>query len=131
MRRLAEKSTDATKQVAARIDAIVEETQAALAANQNATREVKEGWTLSAQARHSLREISTLVKDSADVSIEIANASREQTRATAHVAKAMELIENFTTESVVGATETSKAVQDLVDLSSRLNQTMSRFKIER
>jgi PAS domain S-box-containing protein len=130
VRRLADMSTDATKQVAQRIDAIVEETQAAMTANQNAAREVKEGWTLSGQARHSLEEISKLVQDSAEVSLEIANASREQTRATEHVARAMEMIANFTTESVAGATDTSRAVQDLVDLSERLNETMSRFKIE-
>ncbi len=130
VRRLADMSTDATKQVAQRIDAIVEETQAALNANQNAAREVSEGWTLSGQARHSLEEISKLVQDSVEVSLEIANASREQTKATEHVARAMEMIANFTTESVVGATDTSRAVQDLVDLSKRLNETMSRFKIE-
>ena len=67
-------------------------------------------WTLSAQARHSLEEISKLVQDSADVSLEIANASREQTKATEHVARAMEMIESLTAESVVGATNTSRFV---------------------
>jgi PAS domain S-box-containing protein len=130
VRRLAEMSTEATKQVSSRIEAIVEETQAALAATQKATREVKDGWALSEQARKSLEEISKLVKDSADVSIEIANSSREQTRATEHVAHAMEMITNFTTESVSGATETSRAVQDLVDLSNQLSEMMRRFRID-
>jgi methyl-accepting chemotaxis protein len=129
VRRLAEMSTEATKQVSARIEAISEETRAALEAMQKAMREVKEGWALSEQARRSLGEISSLVQDSADVSVEIANASREQTRATHHVAKAMEAIANFTTESASGATETSRAVRDLVDLSAQLNEAMTRFKI--
>jgi methyl-accepting chemotaxis protein len=131
VRRLAEMSTESTKQVAARIDAIVEETRAALEAMQKAMREVKDGWALSEQARKSLGEISTLVQDSADVSLEIATASREQTRATHHVAKAMEVIANFTAESATGATETSRAVKDLVDLSAQLNEAMTRFRIDR
>jgi methyl-accepting chemotaxis protein len=131
VRRLAEMSTDATKQVSRRIDAIVEETQGALGAMQKAMKQVKEGWALSEQARKSLGEISTLVQDSADVSLEIANSSREQTKATQQVADAMEMIANFTTESVTGATETSRAVQDLVDLSAALNAAMTRFKVER
>jgi PAS domain S-box-containing protein len=130
VRRLAELSTEATKQVSQRIDAIVEETQAALAANQNAAREVKEGWTLSAQARHNLEEISKLVQALAEVSVQIASSSREQTQATDHVARAMEAIANFTTESVLGAKETSHAVEDLVGLSARLNDAMFRFKID-
>jgi twitching motility protein PilJ len=128
--RLAETSTQATRQVSGRIDAIVAETQEALTAIRNAMREVKEGLALSEQARQSLQNISTLVRTSADVSMEIAAASREQTRATERVASAMVVIADFTKASALGAGETSQAVRGLVQLSGELNQALSRFKID-
>jgi len=130
VRRLADSSTQATKDVSQRIQAIVQETQAVLVAMENAMREVKEGRALSERARASLHEISTLVRDSAQLSMQIAGASREQAQATRHVAEAMQTISNITIESAAGANETNKAVQDLVSLSDQLNRAISRFKIQ-
>jgi PAS domain S-box-containing protein len=130
VRRLADKSGEATKQVARRIDAIVEETQGALKAMQNSMREIKAGWILSQEARSQLEKISSLVQASVDTSLQIASASQEQTLATREVASAMESIALFTEGSAHGATETSKSVRDLVQLSHQLNQTMKRFKID-
>jgi PAS domain S-box-containing protein len=128
--RLAEKSTQATKAVSGRIDAILEETQGALQAIKNAMREVKAAWALSEQARQSLANISTLVQGSADVSMQIARASQEQATATEGVASAMEAISQFTTNSARGARETSQAVTELVQLSNQLSAAMSKFKID-
>jgi PAS domain S-box-containing protein len=130
VRRLADMSSEATKQVAGRIDAIVGETQGALQAMKNAMREINEGWVLSEQARKSLAKISALVKGSVDVSLQIASASQEQWRATDRVATSMETIADFTSASARGANETSRAVRDLVQLSEQLNDTMKRFKID-
>jgi twitching motility protein PilJ len=130
VRRLADKSGEATKQVAARIDAIVEETKAALGAMQNATREISAGWTLSEQARNSLAKISALVRGSVDASLQIASASEEQVEATRRVSASMETISDITSASARGAAETSRAVRDLVDLATQLNEAMRRFRID-
>jgi PAS domain S-box-containing protein len=130
VRRLAEKSGEATKQVSRRIDAIVLETQATLGAMQNAMREIKAGWMLSDEARGHLEKISGLVQFSVDNSLQIAGAAQEQTLATREVVSAMGTIADFTEASARGATETSKAVRDLVELSNELSEMMKRFKVD-
>jgi PAS domain S-box-containing protein len=130
VRRLADRSTEATKNVSQRVEAIVRETDAALQAMENAMREVQSGSTLSAQARRNLTDISTLVKDSADLASQISDASGEQVSVTRTVAEAMQTIANVTTESAAGARETARAVQDLVQLAERLMSAVSRFRID-
>ena len=130
VRKLADRSGEATKNVAAIVKAIVEEVKDVLDAMQAAMREVKQGRTLSEQARGSLREVSPLVQDSVNLAAQISTASREQAQATTTVADAMQTISNISLESSAGANETSKAVHDLVRLSERLNEAISRFKID-
>jgi PAS domain S-box-containing protein len=130
VRRLADRSTEATKNVSQRVEAIVRETDAALQAMENAMREVQSGGSLSIQARKNLTEISTLVKDSADLASQISDASGEQVRVTSTVVEAMQTIANVTTESAAGAREAARAVQDLVQLAERLMDAISRFRID-
>jgi twitching motility protein PilJ len=128
VRRLADRSGEATKNVAAIVEGMVEEVKGVLDAMQAAMREVKQGRALSEQARGSLREVSTLVQDSVALASQISGASREQVQATTTVAEAMQTISNVSLESTAGADETTKAVGDLVRLSEQLNQAISRFK---
>jgi PAS domain S-box-containing protein len=130
VRRLADSSSEATKDVSRRIEGIVKETKAVLGAMENAMHEVKEGTSLSERAGRSLSEISTLMKDSTDLAQQISGASQEQAQATKTVSEAMQTIANVTSESAAGASETSRAVRDLVSLSDQLNRIMSRFKID-
>jgi twitching motility protein PilJ len=131
IRRLAERSTDATNNVTTIVKAIVSETRAVLGAMENAMREVKAGGELSAKAQSSLQEIQALVQRSATIAEHISGASREQVRATQTVAQSMQTLSNVTLESSAGAGETTKAVKDLVDLSEQLNRAISRFRIDR
>ena len=131
VRRLAESSTEATRNVSERIDAMLQEMETVRQATENAMREVRDGRTLSDQARQSLREISTLVQDSVNLASQISGASGEQVKATKTVAEAMQTIADVTAQSAMGAKETTKAVQDLVQLSERLTHAISRFQIDR
>jgi PAS domain S-box-containing protein len=130
VRRLAESSTEATKNVSERVDAMRQEMETVRQATENAMREVRDGRVLSEQARQSLREISTLVQDSVNLASQISGASGEQVEATKTVAEAMQTIADVTAQSAIGAKETTKAVQDLVRLSERLTHAISRFQID-
>ncbi|MBN2369768.1 MAG: PAS domain-containing protein [Vicinamibacteria bacterium] len=131
VRRLADRSKEATNRVAAIVDAMVEEMKTALGAMERAMREVKTGRTLSDQAIDSLGEISGLVQDSASLSAQISSAAREQARVTTTVAGSMQSLANMTHESAAGASSTSTAVGDLVKLSEQLTTAISRFRIDR
>jgi methyl-accepting chemotaxis protein len=130
IRVLSERSTEATKQVTKIVKGMAMETQAALAAMENSTAEVKHGIELSARARHASGEISALMQQATHLSEQISAAAREQSLATRTVADAMQAISNITEQSAAGVNESSRAVQDLVRLSEQLTQAISRFRIE-
>jgi methyl-accepting chemotaxis protein len=129
VRTLANSSHEATKNVTTIVETIVAEVKDVLDAMRLAIGQVKEGRALSEQARGSLRQVSTLVQNSADLAAQISSASREQVRATATVAQAMQAISNISTQSTAAAEETSRAVRDLVRLADELNQAILCFKI--
>jgi methyl-accepting chemotaxis protein len=130
IRRLADRSTQATEDVTEKIEGIVAETQAVLKAMKNAMREVTEGRGLSEQARKSLHEISTLVQDSVSLAMLISTASGEQAQATTTVAHSMLSIADVTPESAAGARESTRAVEHLDQLSTQLTEAIGRFKID-
>jgi hypothetical protein len=129
--RLAERSTEATKDVNAIVKGMADETHAALSAMQNSMREVKEGLQLSEQARRELHQISGLVQRAVDLANQISSAARELTTASQTVNQAMQTISNISEESWAGANETARAVRDLVALSEHLTKDISRFRVDR
>jgi PAS domain S-box-containing protein len=130
IRRLAERSKDATRDVTGIVTAIVEETRIALHAMENGMAEVKSGRDLSEQAQKSLKDIQALVEEAATLSGGISEASREQADVTQSVSLAMQTIANITHESAAGATQATRAVQDLVQFAEQLSRTLSRFTID-
>jgi twitching motility protein PilJ len=128
--RLAESSTAAVADVARRIEGIVTDTQPALDSMEKATREVAEGRALSEKARGSLRIISALVQSSADLSSQIAAASREQAEASKLMVKAMQAVSTDAARSSANAQETSDQVRRLVALAERLDRAVSRFRVD-
>jgi methyl-accepting chemotaxis protein len=131
MRHLSERSSEAIKQVTDIVKGMAAETRSALAAMERSTSEVKRGVELSAQAREGLRQISVQVERASRLAGEISLASHEQTLASQTVSDAMQIISNITEQSSVAASETTKAVRDLVTLSESLTQAIARFTIEK
>jgi PAS domain S-box-containing protein len=130
MRRLAESSNKATKNVTQIVKAMASETEAALAAMEASTGQVKRGLELSDQARLEMDQVSELVRGATELAQQISSSSGEQTLATRTVAEAMQVIAGIVEQSAAGGAETTRAVQDLVDMSDRLNRAISLFKIE-
>jgi hypothetical protein len=70
------------------------------------------------------------VRAATDLADGISTSSGEQTHAAKTVSEAMQAIASIVEESAIGAGETTRAVQDLVDMSERLNRAISLFKID-
>jgi methyl-accepting chemotaxis protein len=130
IRRLAERSTEATKDVSRIVEGILDETRTVLGAMDAGTTEVRAGGELSSQARQSLEEIEHLMQESVRLSGQISGAAGEQAQATRTVAEGMQGIASMTAESAAAAAESSKAVKDLVALAEQLNYAISLFKTE-
>jgi twitching motility protein PilJ len=130
IRKLAERSARATRDIAKLIKAIQSETAEALSATESGLSEVKQGSGLAEQSRQALSDISAAVRLSAELIEEISAAADEQAGATRSFAGAMQTISGITVDASSGAHETAQIIQGMVNLSEKLNQSISQFKIE-
>ncbi len=129
VRKLAEHSRTATKDIAALIKAIQAETNDAMVVMEEGTKEVEVGARLADQAGRALEAISIVVRQSADLVQQISLASKQQVRGTEGVAQAMQIISNITRQTSQGARQTTRTVENMVKLSEQLNEALSQFRI--
>jgi methyl-accepting chemotaxis protein len=128
VRKLAEHSRSATKDIAALIKAIQAETNEAVVVMEDGTKEVESGATLADQAGRALDAISSVVRQSAELVQEISLASKQQVRGTEGVAHAMQIISNITRQTSQGTRSTVTTVSQLVKLSDQLNEALAQFR---
>jgi methyl-accepting chemotaxis protein len=125
VRKLAEHSRSATKDIAALIKAIQAETNEAVVVMEEGTREVEVGAGLAGKA---LEAISSVVRQSAELVQEISLASKQQVRGTEGVANAMQIISGITRQTTQGAKQTAGTVGNMVKLSEQLNEALAQFR---
>jgi PAS domain S-box-containing protein len=130
IRKLAERSARATKDVGTLIKSIQNETSEALTAMEVGMKEVRGGSDLANQASRALQDISAAVRQSSELIDEISAASEEQARVTSNVAGAMQTISSITLETSAGAHETAQTIEGMVGLADRLNKAISQFKVK-
>ena len=130
IRKLAERSGRATKDIGSLIKLIQKETMEALTAMENGMKEVEGGSLLAGKASCALRDISTAVRESSELIEEISAASDEQAKVTRNLAGAMQTISTITLETTAGAHETAQTIQGMVSLSEQLNRAISQFKVK-
>jgi methyl-accepting chemotaxis protein len=128
VRKLAEHSRSATKDIAALIKAIQAETNEAVVVMEEGTKEVEVGAGLADQAGKALDAISSVVRQSAELVQEISLASKQQVRGTEGVANAMQIISGITRQTSQGARQTGATVGNMVKLSEQLNGALAQFR---
>ncbi|HKW88038.1 MAG TPA: HAMP domain-containing methyl-accepting chemotaxis protein [Candidatus Acidoferrales bacterium] len=128
VRKLAEHSRSATKDIAALIKAIQAETNEAVVVMEEGTKEVEIGAGLADQAGKALEAISSVVRQSAELVQEISLASKQQVRGTEGVANAMQIISGITRQTSQGSRQTVSTVDNMVKLSEQLNEALAQFR---
>ncbi len=128
VRKFAEHSRSAIKDIAALIKAIQAETNEAVVVMEEGTKEVEGGAGLADQAGRALDAISSVVRQSAELVQEISLASKQQVRGTEGVAHAMQIISGFTRQTSQGIRQTVSTVGHLVKLSDQLNESLAQFR---
>jgi methyl-accepting chemotaxis protein len=128
VRKLAEHSRTATKDIAALIKAIQAETNEAVVVMEEGTKEVEVGAGLADQAGKALEAISSVVRQSAELVQEISLASKQQVRGTEGVANAMQIISGITRQTTQSAKQAAGTVGTLVKLSEQLVDALSQFR---
>ncbi len=130
VRKLAERTTTATKEIAQMIKNIQDETKVAVTAMESGTKQVEEGVKSTAQAGDSLKEIIQMAEQVGEMITHIATAATEQSSASDQVNANMDQIARLVKESAVGAQQSAKACQDLSGLALDLQKMVGNFKLD-
>jgi methyl-accepting chemotaxis protein len=130
VRKLAERTTTATKEIAQMIATIQAGTHGAIKAMQNGSQQVQEGVTSTARAGESLQQIIHMSEEVGSMIAHIATAATEQSGATAGVNQSMDQIAQLGKESAVAAQQSAKACQDLSELALALQNMVCSFKLQ-
>ncbi len=129
VQRLAERSSEATKQIGAIVKAIQADTQDAVAAMEKSTQGVVEGARLSDAAGSALSEIDTVTKELAERIQNIAVSTEMQVDISREVAKSMYNSLTLTNEATMGTNETAATIKELGARARQLKASVSRFKV--
>jgi len=127
--RLAERSTEATKQITTLIRTIQNETNEAVAAMEATTQEVVAGSQLADQAGQALSEIEGVSNRLAELIQSISLASKQQARGSETLAMSMDEISEVTQQTAAGTKQAAVAINSLAFLADELRASVSAFKV--
>jgi len=127
--RLAERSTDATKQIASLVRTIQNETGEAVSAMEDATRDVVEGSVLAEQAGQALGEIEAVSNRLAELIQSISLASKQQARGSETLAKSMDEIAEVTQQTAAGTRQAAVSISTMASLADELRSSVSTFRL--
>ena len=129
VQRLAERSGDATRQIAALVKAIQTDTQDAVAAMERSTQGVVEGAKLSDSAGTALSEIDRVSRRLAELIEQISSSATREAASANEVADNIQHIFAVTEQTGEGTRATAQQVRELSRMAEDLRQSVSRFKI--
>ena len=129
VQRLAERSSEATKQIGAIVKTIQTDTNSAVAAMEKSTEGVVEGARLSDAAGKALTEIETVSNSLARLIQSISTATAAQTEEASTVTKNMQQIQEITSQTTQGTKLTAESVGQLTKLAEELRDSVAGFKL--
>ncbi len=130
VRKLAERTTKATKEIAEMIKKIQKDTEEAVESMKKGTDEVESGKKSAVKAGEVLSEIVNGAEKVTDIVVQVAAASEEQSAAAEQIGKNIEAINSVTQESSSGIQQIARAAEDLNRLTNNLQELISHFKID-
>jgi twitching motility protein PilJ len=129
VQRLAERSADATRQIAALVKAIQTDTQDAVGAMERSTQGVVEGAKLSDNAGTALTQIDQVSRRLAELIEQISSSTSREASLANEVAENIQHIFAVTEQTGEGTRSTAAQVRELSKMAEELLQSVARFKI--
>ena len=130
VRKLAERTSKATNEIAEKIKGIQSETTLAVSSMQEGYEEVTKGKELTAKAGTSLSDIIEAAKKVGDVINQLATSAEEQSSTAEMISKNIESISSVTNESAEGIEHVARTTEELRNLTMNLREMISKFKID-
>ena len=130
VRKLAEKTMTATKEVGSSIRAIQESARRNMAATDETSKGIEEADALTREAGDALRQILAFVEKTSDQVRDIATAAEEQSATSEEINRSTGHINRIAEDTAGAMTQTSTAVTSLAHLASDLKTSMTHMRLE-
>ena len=128
VRRLAERTTEATKEIADAVQSIQQHTREAVGRIQSSSNRVEKSVEAADAASRSLNALGSGATEVRQRIEQIAQATEEQSQASALVGHSMNEISTSIASSSEGAELSARTANELVNLARQLTEQVSRFK---
>jgi methyl-accepting chemotaxis protein len=129
VRKLAERTGQATRDISKRIEAIQDDTKKSVAAVKKGAEEVAKGKGLVSSAKEALSSIVVVSGKSTDMVQRIAAATEEQSAATDQVSRSMESIADFSRRTAASTEQIKSSAGNLSRLALNLRENVAWFKV--
>ncbi|MEO7072189.1 MAG: methyl-accepting chemotaxis protein [Rhodanobacter sp.] len=129
VQRLAERSTSATKRIETLVQAIQSDTNEAVNSMEQTTAEVVAGARLAEDAGSALGDIERVSHDLSALIQTISTAAREQSAAATDISVSMNAIQEISSQTSQGASQTADSIGTLAQLASDLRRSVAHFKL--
>jgi twitching motility protein PilJ len=129
VQRLAERSSAATKQIAALVKTIQTDTNEAVISMEQTTAEVVGGAKRAQDAGVALEEIENVSTNLAELIQNISNAARQQAVSAGHVSNTMTVIQEITAQTVNTTEQTANSIGQLTTMANEMRSSVEGFKL--
>ncbi|MEO8998369.1 MAG: methyl-accepting chemotaxis protein [Rhodanobacter sp.] len=129
VQRLAERSTSATKRIETLVQTIQSDTNEAVNSMEQTTAEVVAGARKAEDAGSALGDIERVSHDLSSLIQSISTAARQQSAAATDISHSMNAIQEITSQTSQGASQTADSIGTLAQLASDLRRSVAHFKL--
>ena len=127
VRRLAERTSTATKEIASMIHTVQKQTSEAVQSMEQGRDDVESGLARAKQCSSALAEIVELARQSGQMVLHIASSAKEQTTVADQVTRSMHSFADFTLHATHAGEQTAQACNELARLANNLEANLESF----
>ena len=129
VQRLAERASGATKRIETLVQTIQSDTNEAVSSMEQTTSEVVSGARRAEDAGQALGEIENVSNNLATLIQGISTSARQQSVAASNISSTMNVIQDITSQTSVGASQTAESIGNLAQLAANLRRSVADFKL--
>ncbi len=129
VQRLAERSSNATKQIEALVKTIQADTNEAVSSMETSTTEVVNGAKLAEGAGDALKEIENVSNYIADITQKMATSAKLQADGATQIRTNMSVIKEITEQTKEGTNQSAASIGTLADMSDELSRSVAGFRL--
>ena len=129
VQRLAERSSNATKQIEALVKTIQNDTTDAVMSMEQSTAGVVSGARMAEEAGEALNEIESVSAQLAELIAGISKSAQEQADAAVRVSDTMNVIQEITNQTTDGTSQTATSIGELAEMAAELRKSVAGFRL--